>query len=200
MAKCLTKKAVNGKMFFAALLVATWALLTLLTFWWYDIRLLRPFAETTVFFEAKSIAVPQEFLGKASVKVVHFYEPGCYCNGPNLEHLEKLIQLYGEKNIEFFVLHKEKPKVHSSVADSLLVVDAATNHELYQLVPSSPGVAIWDANNKLTYFGPYSLGPTCNSPDGFVEGVLDDLILGRSPVVTSTIGSGCFCNWKENSA
>ncbi|SMF27289.1 hypothetical protein SAMN02745866_01731 [Alteromonadaceae bacterium Bs31] len=178
--------------------ISVWALVTLATFWWYEIRNIRPFGESTVFFEAQSIPVPPEFIGNSSVKLVHFHEPGCYCNAPSQEHLQAIINTYQFRNVEFFSISNEEHSTIGENADKLIAIDHEKNAELYQLIPSSPGVAIWDSNNKLAYFGPYSLGPSCDSRNGFVEGVLENLIVGQEANITSTVGTGCFCQWQES--
>lgn len=180
------------------LVIFVWVLVTAIAFWWYEFRLLRPFSESVVFFEAEALPVPIEFGGKKSIKVLHFYKRGCYCNSVTQTHLKALFMVYETKSVEFYTIGDDPIKDNKWLVDSFARVSIQRNKRLYELIPSSPGVAIWDVNDRLAYFGPYSTGPTCNSNNGFVEVVLDDLIQGGHTTVTSTVGSGCFCDWRND--
>ncbi|MOA57056.1 hypothetical protein D3C78_1811580 [compost metagenome] len=56
-------------------------------------------------------------------------------------------------------------------------------------------MAIWDAQGRLAYFGPYGEGATCTSSNSFIEPILEALVAGRKVEATHTLAVGCYCAW-----
>ncbi|WP_240312095.1 DUF6436 domain-containing protein [Teredinibacter turnerae] len=175
-------------------LLSLWALLTALTFWWYQFRQIQPFAQTNAFFAAADLPAPPEFASAPGLKLVHFWREGCLCNPANLEHLRELLSEYRTADLQLFVVARGKlPSRWLNTAYTTL--DETANAGLFSAIPSAPGLAIWDANNRLAYFGPYSVGPICSARNSVIGLVLDSLLAGQNTQLTTMAGNGCFCDW-----
>lgn len=176
------------------LLIAIWAISCCVVFWWYQFRLIRAFSDTPVLFDALDLAAPKQFKQSDSIKIVHFWQSNCPCNAFNKSHLERILQNFKGEKIELFVASQgDLPK--NWIAHPYTQLDQASHTALYQLIPSSPGLAIWSKNNQLSYFGPYSVGPICTEENSFISLILQELIDGQQPKMTTVLGNGCFCSW-----
>ncbi len=175
-------------------LILMWVVVSGATFWWYQFRFYTRFSETTAVFEASDLPVPMLGSGSKAIKLLHFWQPDCFCDGPATEHLQEVLEAYPHQAIALFVLADEPPP-SGWLAREYTFLLKANYPELARVVPSSPALAIWGSDNQLAYFGPYSVGPICSQETSFVPGVLSSLQLGETVQMTSLVGSGCFCPW-----
>ncbi|KJJ96627.1 thiol-disulfide isomerase [Pseudomonas sp. 21] len=165
----------------------------LATYWWYENRFIRPFSQQPQLFSGDHLMLPAQLAGPGKIRLVHFWDPACPCNVGNQQHLAELIQRFGPQGVEFFAV--QKPGSRGHLPDTLNAMRALDSLPGAEQLPASPAVAIWDAQGKLAYFGPYSEGAVCTSGNSFIEPILDALVGGRQVHATHTLAVGCYCPW-----
>ena len=215
------------KYILAGLLFVLWLIATVVAFWWFQFRNINVFdpraeQNQTVFFESGELGSRLEnmFLhqaenAKSKIHIIHFWNPACSCNRFNEQHVKDIIELYGNRNVEFTIVvngetdqvRKARAQLASKVFTHPAVKHVRTDWPLKNGPPSSPAAAILDKNGQLTYFGPYSLGAQCTTGNGkFVETMLDqmasDSLDQREKVKKqlNTLAVGCFCPWQEKAS
>ena len=111
--------------------------------------------------------------------VFHVFAQSCQCNWRTRGHqqaIKRSVNAQGGHNI---------------------TVDIDQYPELKTLIPSTPAVIIFNANQQLVYLGPYADGAFCNTETSFVEQLLP-AVSGDSSVATggwiNTVAKGCYCN------
>lgn len=165
--------------------------------WWaydsFQSRYLRPFDNQTALFSGDRLQLPAEIAGPGPIRLVHFWDPACPCNVGNQQHLAELIEHFAPQGVEFYVV--QKPGSRGQLPGTLSALKPLTELPGAEHLPASPGVAIWDRQGKLAYFGPYSEGATCNSSNSFIEPILLALSQGRAVSATHTMAVGCYCPW-----
>ncbi len=130
--------------------------------------------------------------GGRGIRVVYFWQAYCPCDASVLAHYTEMKLEYSNKEIQFFLADLSSiPENYSLPLDKL--IDDKFVQSLKSIVTHTPSVAIWDANNKLSYYGPHSLGFVCNAETSFVKKVVDTLLDGVSSANVNVIGEGCFC-------
>lgn len=196
------------KALIAASLFLLWIVSTAYAFWWFEFKNLRSFdtnaAGTVIKPDMHKLYTQlMEKLptNRHGVVVVHFWNPGCYCNRFNLVHLQQIMREYRARKINFYVA------VDRSNIDSALRAEAKTRfgdlpilaldkQTIKALVPSAPSAAVLLPGKGITYFGPYSQGAMCSSQNGsFVEKVLDASLAGNISAQSNTLAFGCYCDW-----
>lgn len=156
------------------------------------------FAEQAIVFEDADLRLPPELAGATGrIRLVHFWDPECrVCNRETSAHLSYLIGMYRRANIDFYSVRR--PGTRGELPDflrgKLQPLDAIAGMER---IPASPSVAIWDADGRLAYAGPYSLGMVCTSANSFVEPIIDDLVAGREVRPFGMLAVGCYCRWTD---
>lgn len=177
-------------------LVAAWLTLSATAFWWFEFKNYRAFSETTVLFDASEMAFPLDAPPRATVKIVHFWREGCFCNAPALAHLEQILMEFSELPVALYIIGEEVP-TSGLVKYPYTVISKNDFQPLSDVIPSVPGLAVWTLHNELAYFGPYSTGPTCSKEDSALPIVLQQLAQNSNPMLTVTAGRGCFCGWSS---
>lgn len=104
--------------------------------------------------------------------LLHFYDSKCRCNLVAEPHINSVKEL--AKTSEFLNI----------------LIDINKNHGWKERIPSTPAV-IAVSNGQITYFGPYSTGPSCLPGEGLIEPFI--LTPTKTPKVL-TDGFGCYCN------
>lgn len=178
------------------LLVGTWAVLTVAVFWWYQFRVIQPFDPGNVLFDGVSLPVPPEFRQQGGIKLVHFWRPDCACNAFNLDHLQTILADYTRDDVALYVAARGA-SAKMPIQQPYKTLSENANPELFAAIPSAPGVAIWDNDNQLAYFGPYSVGPVCSARNSLITLVLNTLLAGGQASFTTLAGNGCFCAWQR---
>ncbi|WP_342623869.1 DUF6436 domain-containing protein [Pseudomonas alkylphenolica] len=165
--------------------------------WWaydsFQSRYLRPFDNQTALFSGDRLHLPAEIAGPGPIRLVHFWDPACPCNVGNQQHLAELIEHFAPQGVAFYVV--QKPGSRGQLPSTLSALKPLAELPGAEHLPASPGVAIWDRQGKLAYFGPYSEGATCNSSNSFIEPILLALSQGRAVSATHTMAVGCYCPW-----
>ncbi len=178
--------AENNRSVLAVTILGLWIGVVVGGFWWYELRLIRPFLDKLALFDGQQLDASYRPSTNA-ITLMHFGDPNCPCNQFNAPHLEQLKSHYQPKGVQFVAWQQgsEIPPIEGF--DKL--------HSAAQLafVPATPAVAIWSSDGQLSYFGPYSSGLLCSLGEGFAETILDQLQAGLAPQVINTTGVGCFC-------
>ncbi|SDD96092.1 hypothetical protein SAMN05216345_12415 [Cupriavidus sp. YR651] len=157
---------------------------------------LASYSERAVVFGDSDLRLPPELAGETGrIRVVHFWDPDCTtCNKETDAHLNYLIQMYRNANVDFYSV--QKPNTRGQLAPFLQgKLKPLPRIEGMERLPASPSMAIWAANGKLAYAGPYSEGLVCSSANSFVEPVLDKLIAGQQVEPMAMMAIGCYCLW-----
>lgn len=207
------KREINsGRHYFAWAMVITWFAAMVVAFWWFQFRDLRPFDEgkltRTEFFTGTDLAEHLRPLMRKEVRAtaVHFWDPGCECNRFNQVHVNDIMQEFAGRLIDFVVVVRvqreheaQKLKARArEVFPHASVIEIQTDWPEQGQPPSSPAVAVADANGELAYFGPYSIGAVCSVGNGdFVEATLKKLLGGNNPRQVNILATGCFCPWQQ---
>jgi len=186
--------SVRHKYLIAILIALLWGAAMLAAFWWFEARYLRPFeSERTALFSGEKLTLPEALTGPGPIRVVHFWDPACPCNAGNQQHLAELMQRFGARGVQFYVL--QKPGSRGRLPDPLSGLQPLDALPGSHGLPASPAVGIWDGSGQLAYIGPYSEGAVCNSSNSFVEPILDAVLAGRQVKATHSLAVGCFCDW-----
>ncbi len=185
----------NCKSTLACVFALIWVIGLAGLYWWYTSRYIRPFGEdTTVLFEAGVLKLPAAIAGPGRVRVVHFWDPPCPCNVGNQQHLTELIARFAGE-VDFYVW--QKPGSHGQLPESLQALKPLQTLPGAEYMSASPAVAIWNAEGRLAYLGPYSEGAVCTSANSFIEPVIEALLAGRPVDSTATLAVGCYCSWER---
>ena len=197
-------------------LVVIWLAGMVYAFWWFALRDLRPFyqqQEQYALFESKALAEHLTDVLRKQGKIdiaendltlVHFWDPECLCSRFNTQHVQSLMEEFGDRGVKFLIVlnsasanQKETWQKGREYFPGATVI-SSSSLSMSSLIPASPATAVLDQSGQLAYFGPYSLGGLClSSDDGLVETVLSDLLAGRPLQFNTISGSGCFCAWRE---
>ncbi len=184
------------KIVLASSLGLLWLIALVSAFWWYQNRYIRPFEERAELFSVSQLQLPADLAGPGPIRLVHFWDPACPCNVGNQQHLAELLQRFAGRGVAFFAV--QKPGTHGQLPASLAQMQALSTIPGAAQLPASPAVAIWDAQGRLAYFGPYSEGATCTSSNSFIEPVLEALLDGRSVQAGQSLAVGFFCDWRAD--
>ena len=199
---------------------SVWIAVTLAGLWWFQSDKLKAFIDVDddiAFYQPQSInryllpyleqadlkqdqKLTQELAQKPTNQqtLLHFWRPDCLCNRVSQRHFTTLIREYTAAELRIVIIahpNSDDESIEKLIelnGDRFVVIRA--QDDLLNL-PSSPALAIYDANNELSYFGPYGFGAFCNvREDGFLSSIIDD---PKSKGFTNVIGDGCFCSWRN---
>lgn len=185
-----------------------WIGATVAGLWWFQNNNLKSFIEPTddiAFYQTQSIdkyltpyidEIGPSLEGQQTL--LHFWRPDCLCNRISQRHFTTLIDQYSADQLRIVIIahpYSDEDSIKKLIelnGDRFTVIRAKT--DLLKL-PSSPSLAIYDADNELSYFGPYGFGAFCNvREDGFLSSIIND---PKSKGFTNVIGDGCFCSWAD---
>lgn len=182
-------------------LVLGWGTFIVIAFWLFTYKNLRLFADeqdvlakfpADVAQSMTSIGpLPTQSIGR----LIHFWNPACRCSRFSQSHVEEIITSYEKQGIDFVVAVPNQSLVDRALTTFPRVSDVIVINNLEGL--SSPSAVIFDSQNTLVYFGPYSDGAFCSS-DGStpVEQVLDGAITQQSVTPWLNLSTfGCYCDW-----
>lgn len=161
---------------------------------------LTSYAERAVLFGDADLRLPPGLAGNTGrIRVVHFWDPDCRCNKETDAHLNYLIQMYRNRNVDFYSVRRPgtQGQLARFIQGKLKPLDRI---EGVERLPASPSMAIWGADGKLAYAGPYSEGLVCSSSNSFVEPILDKLVAGQRVEPFSMVAVGCYCPWATTAA
>jgi len=119
--------------------------------------------------------------------VVHFVDYDCPCAKYSLPYIDELVETRAV-SLDNFVLS----------ATANLAELPPPLRAIFELVPASPAVAIWNSDGELAYFGPYSSGAYCGDGEDMVLYILDSLAQGNRPQWVNQEAQGCLCEWPRD--
>jgi hypothetical protein len=190
-----------------ALLVG-WLGVTAWVFWWLELGGLRSLAEDAesrerlALFQADRLdPLALDHLGEAGASaapgavVVHFRDPSCQCNAEADAHFLSLIARHQGRGVVFAVA--DPPGTAASPARGLERLPRLPSAEVARLwrgLPALPVAAVFDAQGKPVYVGPYANATRCSTARGGpVEAALARAEQGRRETGTAGLALGCFC-------
>jgi hypothetical protein len=154
------------------------------------------YSNQAVLFQDSDLRLPPDLAGDTGrIRVVHFWDPACTnCNENTYAHLSYLITMFRGANIDFYSVRK--PGTHGQLPSFLRgKLKPLSGIEGMERIAASPTIAIWAADGKLAYVGPYSGGLVCSSSNSFVESILDRLVAGEQVEPLPIVAVGCYCPW-----
>ncbi|MGF6447669.1 hypothetical protein QF001_004541 [Paraburkholderia youngii] len=154
------------------------------------------YSNQAVLFLDSDLRLPPDLAGNTGrIRVVHFWDPDCAsCNENTDAHLNYLITMFRGADIDFYSVRK--PGTHGQLPAFLRgKLKPLPGIEGMERIPASPAIAIWAADGKLAYAGPYSAGLVCSSNNSFVEPILDKLVAGAHVEPAPMVAVGCYCPW-----
>jgi len=116
--------------------------------------------------------------------IVHWQDSSCSCTKYSYSHIEDLKR--DLPNFEHIVVSKDNWQMA-----------AAEIKQLFDFVPASPSVMVFDQMGELAYFGPYSGGAVCGSGEDYVEKTANLLDQGQNPHWVNQESIGCLCQWQN---
>ena len=154
------------------------------------------YSNQPVLFRDSDLRLPPDLAGNTErIRVVDFWDPDCTtCNDNTGAHLNYLITMFRGANIDFYSVRK--PGTHGQLSAFLRgKLKPLPGIEGMERIPASPAIAIWAADGKLAYAGPYSEGLVCSSSNSFVEPILNRLVAGEHVEPAPMVAVGCYCPW-----
>lgn len=184
-------------------LLAIWLVGTVLAFWWFQGRLIEPFANSAdelaryaqlhsssdmrpaslSVSDAPNTPVPNTPVPNTPVLVLQLVDPACFCSRVNRVHREQLRQRYADSAVRFLEIQPDQTWP-SEIWPKLAVARA-------------PAALVLNHQGQLEYFGPFSTGAGCFTGEGtFVERAIDRALQQRSNPQINVLSTGCFCDWQ----
>lgn len=197
------RPVLSHKVIIASILVVLWAAATAYAFWWFEFKNLRTFdsRDNGQLVEISASSLQSLLLRLTqhdthNVRVIHFWNPDCYCNRFNLQHLQQIRLEYAKQGVGFYLaLSGNRYDYQTQIDKQFGDIPVLELGESGVLIPSTPSAAIIKTGYGLTYFGPYSTGAMCSAQSGsFVEKILDETLSGTPAVQINTLAFGCYCD------
>ena len=168
------------------LMLAAWLAGLVWAWTWYESRYVRTF-ERPAFFEGLPVAPPYE---AGQVQVLHVWQAGCPCNGGHQAYINEMTERFTKDGVLF--ARSGQPE-SDSLPRALREMPYWPMPAAWAAWPGAPAVAIWGADGRLAYVGPYSDGASCTEENSFVEPVLRALLAGRDVDITRQDTVSCLC-------
>ena len=202
----------RGRTLLVSLLIIVWLSGSLGALWWFQSRLIKPFVPADAPPEFRDLNAVESALTPlmasldtpaGAVTLIHLWNPDCGCNTVSQRHLDATLDAFSPEQLQFVIL----APVSASQKDLSEIQQLNPRAALIQLtstqkVPlsASPGLAMYNPEGELAYFGAYGFGALCTLSDSnlFVN-MVTTLLAGESYGPFMNIaGSGCFCDWPQN--
>jgi hypothetical protein len=154
------------------------------------------YSNQAVLFRDSDLRLPPDLAGNTGrIRVVHFWDPDCAsCNENTDAHLNYLITMFRGAKIDFYSVRR--PGTRGELPAFLQGrLKPLSGIEGMERIAASPSIAIWGADGKLAYAGPYSEGLVCSSANSFVEPILNRLVAGEHVAPSPLVAVGCYCPW-----
>lgn len=153
--------------------------------WWLDGRHARDF-QRPAYFDGVAVAAPY---ASGQIQVLHVWQNGCPCNAGHEAYITDMIQRFSAQGVRF----ARAGSLPGGRGDILGELPHWPLPQQWADWPGGPSVAIWDADGKLAYVGPYSDGASCNQDSSFIEPVLRALLQGRTVNAARYDTLACLC-------
>lgn len=177
----------------ALLVLLCWLIAASTAFYSFEFQPLRPFQQTaspelSAYPVVLESLLPAEATGRATV--IHVLDPACDCLRYTRPHLVALQAEPVYQSADHILV---SPSLAGPAVDS---VKPAARFQVAALASAirSPAVAVFDEHQKLSYYGPYSLGPACGRAGDVVIPVLTAIELGTPAPEYELTARTCFCD------
>lgn len=171
----------------ATLLVVVWLIAMAQLIWHFESQRIAQF-QRLLHFDAVDLPAPPPTIADAA-KVLYFFNRSCRCNAAALAEVAGL-QRSGVLPRAQFVFDD------SAMTDSGIearALSAAERTIWRDHVPATPAVALWDAHDKLIYFGPINVSSGCGTGDGYLRNALRTMHDGSVAPFKSWDVVACSC-------
>lgn len=168
------------------LLVACWGAGLVWALSWYESRYVRTF-ERPAFFDGLAVPPPSD---TPRVQVLHVWQAGCPCNGGHQAYVNDMTERFAAQGVVFA---RSGARDIDALPRALRQLPYWPMPEAWSGWPGAPAVAIWGADGRLAYVGPYSDGASCSEESSFVEPVIQALLAGRKVDITRQDTLSCLC-------
>ncbi|MBE0483045.1 MAG: hypothetical protein IBX52_06035 [Bacterioplanes sp.] len=198
-----------------SLLLITWLTATLIGLWWFQQQTIRPFVgqdDDMRFWRASDTApLLLNVLGHLpnprpqQVTLVHLWNPDCLCNQVSQRHFSGLVQQFDHEHLRVIILTPQTTsdatihQFHRLNGDRYTVVRVSQDIDLP--IPSSPGLALFNDQMQMSYYGAYGFGALCTlDDDAFFPNIIERMQAGPYGPFMNVAGRGCFCAWPTNAS
>lgn len=208
----MTRVVLNQKMT-SIFLVFGWLITVVFAFWWFELKWFQSFSvpdqkvwqqNSEAWFKAEHFVESGVTLGGADkhITVINIVDPNCPCSRYSIPHIRTLMETFSSEDVQFFLLPGSQKSAWKTddVFRGIESLGLSMQQSFLSVISMTPAVMVFNQDQQLAYFGPYSEGATCGQGQGYVELVLDSLIsTGVNPKWMNTSAIGCFCPWNVDS-
>lgn len=173
------------------LLLACWVAGLVWALTWYESHYIKPF-ERPALFDGVSVEPPFD---AAAVQVLHVWQAGCPCNGGHQAYVNDMTERFAEQGVLFA---RSGQRDLDALPQALRQLPYWPMPAAWSAWPGAPAVAIWGADGRLAYVGPYSDGASCSEDSSFVEPVIRALLAGRQVDITRQDTVSCLCDIEQS--
>lgn len=146
----------------ATLLVMVWLVAMGSLLWHFEGQRLAD-SQQLLHFDARNLPAPPAGASAGAGKALYFLPAGCRCNASALAEITRLHRLAVAPPVQFVF------DAAGAEVDGALPLSAAERARWREHVPATPAVALWDAHDKLIYFGPVNVVPGCGERRSYLQ-------------------------------
>lgn len=191
-------------------LLSLFIIITALSLWWFQQANIKAFIDReddSRFFQTHIIdEILQPYLKNSAPAInkqqtlLHFWRPDCLCNRVSQRHLDIILNTFKKDELKVIVI-AHPLSTDKEISDLTRLnkgrIEVIRAEPELSILPSSPSLAIYNSENKLTYFGAYGFGAFCTvREDNFLSSLIKKNQLGEKTSFSNVIGDGCFCSWQ----
>lgn len=170
--------ATGTKQVLASIILIIWLLLAAFFSWQFFFASSHEFSTIKTPYFAGKI----QLMNPKMPTMIHFTDASCDCNRFSEAHIQQLIKEYRDFR-------------HIRVSSPSHTPKLFKQHDISDLVVSTPSVALFDAKGDLRYYGPYSDGYFCGQGKDLVSAVVQQMDADQTSYWLNLIGFGCYCPW-----
>lgn len=89
-----------------AAVVAVWLIFTVVAFWWFQFRDLRPFADSAAV-ERQVERFAAGHYQPGVITVIHFWDSDCQCSRFSNDHVAALVREYAPQGVRFVMVPRQ---------------------------------------------------------------------------------------------
>lgn len=146
--------------------------------------------------QARYQAIREALQLPAGIKILSIWQPGCLCNQFSQRHAIALLNDLQKSSVPHYTLLTRQVSASELESFRLLnpgsqILDASGKGLDF---PPAPSLLMVDANEQVTYFGPYGFGAFCSQDDAnALTEQLHATQTGEASPFLNVLGKGCFC-------
>lgn len=173
---------------FAALLVVVWLVAMAQLLWQFEKQRIAA-TRQLMHFDPRDLPGPPLAAAVGSAKALYFIDRSCHCSSAALAEIKRLQRTTVTPLAQFVATSQPLASLDAQP------LDAAERARWRNRVPATPAVALWDARDRLIYFGPVSAGAFCGGAyfKNYLEAALQSLQQRIDVVVKGWDVVACAC-------